>query len=131
MPIHPRAAISYGNDCLKTLPNSHPVDLGRPDRGGRHHAAFRPGEDRQDHAAQPAARSPSRGRAAAGQGGAARPNILCSEENSCLWALRQPPLDFGPQLEFHQPLRRHPSPDAGGASSTICSSSPSSISTCW
>ncbi len=25
--------------------------------------------------------------------------ILCSEENSRLWELRQPPLDFGPQLE--------------------------------
>ena len=30
--------------------------------------------------------------------------ILCSEESDRLWALRQPPLDFGPQLEYHQPL---------------------------
>jgi hypothetical protein len=30
--------------------------------------------------------------------------ILCSEENSILWAQRQPPLDFGPGLEYHQPL---------------------------
>src|SRR5207302_224940 len=29
--------------------------------------------------------------------------ILCSEENERLWALRQPPLDFGPDLIFHQP----------------------------
>jgi hypothetical protein len=29
--------------------------------------------------------------------------ILCSEENDRLWALRQPPLDFGPGLLFHRP----------------------------
>jgi hypothetical protein len=29
--------------------------------------------------------------------------ILCSEESDHLWALRQPPLDFGPDLLFHQP----------------------------
>ena len=29
--------------------------------------------------------------------------VLCSEENDRLWALRQPPLDFGPGLLFHQP----------------------------
>jgi hypothetical protein len=29
--------------------------------------------------------------------------ILCSEENRRLWALRQPPLDFGPDLIFHHP----------------------------
>ncbi|MBI3823761.1 MAG: AAA family ATPase [Planctomycetes bacterium] len=29
--------------------------------------------------------------------------ILCSEENKQLWALRQPPLDFGPDLIFHEP----------------------------
>lgn len=38
------------------------------------------------------------------------PTILCSEENSCLWALRQPPLDFGSQLEFHRPFGGNPSP---------------------
>jgi hypothetical protein len=36
--------------------------------------------------------------------------ILCSEENDCLWALRQPPLGFGAQLEFHRPLGDNPSP---------------------
>jgi hypothetical protein len=30
--------------------------------------------------------------------------ILCSEEHDQLWVLRQPPLDFGPQLEFHHPM---------------------------
>src|SRR5260221_12241388 len=29
--------------------------------------------------------------------------ILCSEENERLWALRQPPLDFGPKVTFHRP----------------------------
>ncbi len=30
--------------------------------------------------------------------------ILCSEERPQLWAARQPPLDFGNLLEFHQPV---------------------------
>jgi hypothetical protein len=30
--------------------------------------------------------------------------ILCSEEHERLWTLRQPPLDFGPDLIFHRPL---------------------------
>jgi hypothetical protein len=34
--------------------------------------------------------------------------ILCSEENGVLWDLRQPPLDFGPDLIFHQPLGNNP-----------------------
>jgi hypothetical protein len=29
--------------------------------------------------------------------------VLCSEEIDVLWALRQPPLDFGPDLLFHTP----------------------------
>jgi AAA domain len=29
--------------------------------------------------------------------------ILCSEEDELLWALRQPPLDFGPNVTYHQP----------------------------
>src|SRR6202521_332303 len=39
-------------------------------------------------------------------GRAVRPGrtILCSEENVRLWALRQPPLDFGPQLAYHRPI---------------------------
>jgi hypothetical protein len=35
--------------------------------------------------------------------------VLCSEENDALWALRQPPLDFGPDLLFHTPVGDHPS----------------------
>ena len=29
--------------------------------------------------------------------------IVCSEEHRLIWAHRQPPLDFGPQVEFRQP----------------------------
>lgn len=36
--------------------------------------------------------------------------IVCSEENDTLWALRQPPLDFGPALEYHRPAALNPSP---------------------
>jgi RecA-family ATPase len=53
-------------------------------------------------------------RRAGGQllGRAVRPGrtILCSEEDDRLWALRQPPLDFGPQLEFHHPIGGNPTP---------------------
>ena len=35
--------------------------------------------------------------------------VLCSEENDALWALRQPPLDFGPDLLFHAPDGDFPS----------------------
>jgi len=39
-------------------------------------------------------------------GRAVRPGrtIVCSQEDAQVWAERQPPLDFGPQLEFHWPL---------------------------
>jgi hypothetical protein len=35
--------------------------------------------------------------------------VLCSEEKDSLWALRQPPLDFGPDLLFHRPAGDCPS----------------------
>jgi hypothetical protein len=35
--------------------------------------------------------------------------ILCSEESLKLWSLRQPPLDFGSDLVFHQPDGDYPS----------------------
>src|SRR5262245_44010283 len=51
-------------------------------------------------------------RRAGGQllGRAVRPGrtVLCSEENEKLWALRQPPLDFGPDLRFHHPSCESP-----------------------
>src|SRR3989441_12245289 len=36
--------------------------------------------------------------------------ILCSEEHDRLWALRQPPLDFGPRPDLPCSRRRHPQP---------------------
>lgn len=43
-------------------------------------------------------------------GGAVQPGktILCSEESPRLWALRQPPLDFGPNLIYHRPPGNYP-----------------------
>jgi hypothetical protein len=35
--------------------------------------------------------------------------IVCSEESQKLWALRQPPLDFGAELEYHRPFESVPS----------------------
>lgn len=37
--------------------------------------------------------------------------IVCSEESSQLWGLRQPPLDFGPDVLFRQPLGPIPTRD--------------------
>jgi hypothetical protein len=37
--------------------------------------------------------------------------LLCSEDHERLWTLRQPPLDFGPELIFHHPPG--PSPTRG------------------
>jgi hypothetical protein len=37
--------------------------------------------------------------------------VVCSEENSILWTLRQPPLDFGRRVEYHQPSGDEPSPE--------------------
>ena len=36
--------------------------------------------------------------------------IVCSEEEDLIWALRQPPLDFGNNVEFHKPMDK-PTPD--------------------
>jgi len=38
--------------------------------------------------------------------------VVCSEEHLRLWALRQPPLDFGPRVTFHTPDSYHPTPGA-------------------
>jgi hypothetical protein len=35
--------------------------------------------------------------------------VLCSEEDQRLWTLRQPPLDFGPRLVYHNPCYDYPS----------------------
>jgi hypothetical protein len=110
MPAPGNAAVSYGNACLQTYPRSVPwiweglvaedavTLLSAPEKTGKTTLL---------------SLLLDRGRAG-GQllGRAVRPGrtILCSEENSVLWALRQPPLDFGPDLEFHRPLGANPSP---------------------
>jgi hypothetical protein len=38
--------------------------------------------------------------------------VVCSEEHLRLWALRQPPLDFGARVTFHTPDSYHPTPGA-------------------
>jgi hypothetical protein len=35
--------------------------------------------------------------------------VLCAEENDSLWALRQPPLELGPDLHFRAPIGDSPS----------------------
>jgi hypothetical protein len=111
MPIHGNAASSHGNDWLQIF-KRQPLPwiwdglvakeavtlLSAPEKVGKTTLLSLLLDRRRD----------------GGQllGRAVRPGrtILCSEENSLLWALRQPPLDFGPQLEFHQPIGLNPTP---------------------
>ena len=41
--------------------------------------------------------------------------VLCTEEHEQLWALRQPPLDFGPELIFLRTQREPPTRPRAGA----------------
>jgi hypothetical protein len=110
MPIHGNAATSYGNSWLQTLKRPIPwiwdglvaedaiTLLSAPEKTGKTTLLSLLLDRRR-------------------QGGSllgktVRPGktILCSEENTSLWALRQPPFDFGPHLEFHQPLGGNPTP---------------------
>jgi AAA domain len=109
MPIHGNDAISYGNDWLQTLKQPIPwiwdgvvaeeaiTLLSAPEKTGKT-TLLSLLLDRRRQGGQVLGRRVRPGR-----------TILCSEESKCLWALRQPPLDFGPQLEFHQPLGGNPS----------------------
>jgi hypothetical protein len=110
MPIHGNAAVSHDNAWLQTYPRPIPwiwdglvaekavTLLSAPEKTGKTTLLSLLLDRRR----------------AGGQllGQAVRPGrtILCSEEYSVLWALRQPPLDFGPQLEYHRPLGANPSP---------------------
>jgi hypothetical protein len=110
MPIHRNAAISYGNDCLQI--RNEPIQwiwegvvaqeaitlLSAPEKTGKT-TLLSLLLDRRREGGQVLGRRVRPGR-----------TILCSEENSCLWALRQPPLDFGPRLEFHRPIGDNPTP---------------------
>jgi hypothetical protein len=110
MPTHKNAAVSFGNDCLKNRNHSIPwiwdgliaLDavtlLSAPEKAGKT-TLLSLLLDRRRAGGQLLGRTVLPGR-----------TILCSEENSNLWALRQPPLDFGPQLEFHHPLGDNPTP---------------------
>jgi hypothetical protein len=110
MPDHSNAAVSYGNACLQT--RKEPIYwlwdgliaeeaitlLSAPEKSGKT-TLLSLLLDRRRTGGQLLGRTVRPGR-----------TILCSEENAKLWALRQPPLDFGAALEFHQPLGDNPSP---------------------
>jgi hypothetical protein len=110
MPVHGNAAVSYGNDGIQNL--GGPVRwiwegllaeeavtlLSAPEKAGKT-TLLSLLLDRRREGGQLLGTRVRPGR-----------TILCSEENSRLWALRQPPLDFGPGLEYHLPLGDNPTP---------------------
>jgi hypothetical protein len=110
MPVHGNAALSHGNAWLQTLPRPIPwiwdglvaedavTLLSAPEKTGKT-TLLSLLLDRRRAGGQLLGRAVRPGR-----------TILCSEERDILWALRQPPLDFGPRLEYHQPLGANPSP---------------------
>jgi hypothetical protein len=110
MPVHGNAAVSYGNAWLQALKQPVPwiwdglvaedavTLLSAPEKTGKT-TLLSLLLDRRREGGQLLGRTVRPGR-----------TILCSEENASLWALRQPPLDFGPQLEYHRPLGGNPSP---------------------
>src|SRR5437868_15417293 len=109
MPIHRKSAVSYGNAWVQSLKQPTPwiwdglvaqeaiTLLSAPEKTGKT-TLLSLLLDRRRAGGQILGRTVRPGR-----------TILCSEENDCLWALRQPPLDFGPHLEYHRPLGRNPS----------------------
>jgi hypothetical protein len=111
MPLHRNAAVSLGNDWLQTL-KRQPIPwlwdglvaedaitlLAAPEKTGKT-TLLSLLLDRRRQGGLLLGRAVRPGR-----------TILCSEENDTLWALRQPPLDFGPQLEYHRPLGGNPTP---------------------
>jgi hypothetical protein len=110
MPVHGNAAVSCGNDWLQRLKQPVPwlwdglvaeeavTLLSAPEKTGKT-TLLSLLLDRRREGGQLLGRQVRPGR-----------TILCSEENDNLWALRQPPLDFGPHLEYHKPLGGNPSP---------------------
>jgi hypothetical protein len=111
MTIRDKAAIHYGNDCLKSpYPRHIPwiwdgvvaedaiTLLSGPEKAGKT-TLLSLLLDRRRAGGQLLGRAVRPGR-----------TILCSEENTALWELRQPPLDFGPHLEFHKPFGSLPAP---------------------
>src|SRR3954453_181658 len=110
MPLHGNAAVSHGNDGVQTLQQPIPwiwdglvaedaiTPLSAPEKTGKTTLLSLLLDHRRE------------GGLLLGQTVLPGRTILCSEENDRLWALRQPPLDFGPVLEFHRPLFGNPSP---------------------
>src|SRR5438105_1920025 len=110
MPFPELDAVSYGNDVVKTRAEPIPwlwdgviaqnaiTLLSAPEKTGKT-TLLSLLLDRRREGGQLLGRTVQPGQ-----------TILCSEENDALWALRQPPLDFGPQLAFHRPLGGNPSP---------------------
>jgi AAA domain-containing protein len=110
MPVHRNAAVSHDNAWLQTLKQPIPwiwdgllaegavTLLSAPEKTGKT-TLLSLLLDRRRAGGQVLGRTVRPGR-----------TILCSEENDTLWALRQPPLDFGLQLEYHRPIGGNPSP---------------------
>jgi AAA domain len=108
MPIHCDGGVSHGNDWLQTLKQPIPwiwdglvvqdavTLLSAPEKSGKT-TLLSLLLDRRRKGGELLGRNVRPGR-----------TILCSEENEILWALRQPPLDFGPALEYHRPLTSNP-----------------------
>ena len=110
MAIHGKAALSHGNEWVQGLERAIPwiwdgliaedaiTLLAAPEKTGKT-TLLSLLLDRRREGGQLLGRPVRPGR-----------TILCSEESVSLWALRQPPLNFGPQLEYHQPFGNNPSP---------------------
>ena len=110
MAIHKKAAVSFGNQWLQTYSQPLPwvwegvvalegvTLLSAPEKTGKT-TLLSLLLDRRREGGQLLGRVVQPGR-----------TILCSEENHRLWALRQPPLNFGSQLEYHRPMGFNPSP---------------------
>src|SRR6266702_4108554 len=110
MPLHGNAAVSHGNDRVQT--DRQPIPwiwdglvaedaitlLSAPEKTGKT-TLLSLLLDRRRQGGELLGRTVLPGR-----------TILCSEENYRLWELRQPPLDFGSQLEFHSPPCLDPTP---------------------
>src|SRR5437763_14108409 len=110
MPLHKKVAVSTSNECLRNdlrivpwiwdglIAQDAITLLSAPEKTGKT-TLLSLLLDRRREGGQLLGRSVRRGETA-----------LCSEESLSLWALRQPPLDFGSGLEFHRPIDSTPSP---------------------
>jgi hypothetical protein len=109
MPIHGNAAVSHDNACLQSsrprvpwiwdgvIAENAVTLLSAPEKTGKT-TLLSLLLDRRRQGGRLLGKAVRPGR-----------TILCSEENAILWALRQPPLDFGSQVEYHQPIGDNPS----------------------